>query len=75
MILMVVVSCFTKAPNPDTIKGIIWSWKVAALPAAERERNRGLRNLLLWWAIFIVIMAALYTYVIWFQFWGPGKSS
>ena len=75
MILMVVVSCFTKAPNPDTIKGIIWSWKVAALPAAERERNRGWRNLLLWWAIFIVIMAALYTYVIWFQFWGPGKSS
>jgi solute:Na+ symporter, SSS family len=74
MILMVVVSGFTKPPDPDTIKGIIWSWKVAALPESERERNRGLRNLLLWWAIFIVLMAALYAYVIWFQFWGPGKS-
>jgi solute:Na+ symporter, SSS family len=71
---MVVVSGFTKPPDPDTIKGIIWSWKVAALPESERERNRGLRNLLLWWAIFIVLMAALYAYVIWFQFWGPGKS-
>jgi hypothetical protein len=46
---------------------------VAALPESERHRNRGLRNLLLWWLIFIGIMASLYAYVIWFQYAGPGK--
>ncbi|MBI4324368.1 MAG: sodium/solute symporter [Chloroflexi bacterium] len=74
MVLMFVVSFFTRAPDPDKIKGIIWSWKIAALPESERDRNRGLRNLFLWWAIFIGVMAALYAYVIWFQYWGPGRN-
>ena len=73
MILMGAVSWCTAAPNPEKLKGIIWSWKVARLPESERGRNRGLRNLFLWWAIFIGVMAALYAYVIWFQFGGPGK--
>jgi SSS family solute:Na+ symporter len=73
MVLMVVISLRTPPPDPERIKGMIWTWKAAALPASERERNRGLRNLFLWWAIFIGIMAALYAYVIWFQFWGPGS--
>jgi SSS family solute:Na+ symporter len=72
MILMVVVSYLTKPPDPEKIKDIIWSWKTARLPEAERERNRGLRNLFLWWAIFVGIVALLYAYILWFQFWGPG---
>jgi hypothetical protein len=51
---------------------MIWSWQQAALPETERGRNRGVRNLFLWWSIFIGLMAALYAYVIWFQFRGPG---
>lgn len=74
MIAMVVISWLTKLPAPENIKGIIWSWKMAALPEAEHERNRGLRSLFLWWAIFVGLMAALYAYVIWFQFWGPGNT-
>jgi solute:Na+ symporter, SSS family len=73
MVLTVVISLLTAAPDPEKIKGIIWTWKVAALPESERHRNRGLRNLLLWWLIFIGIMASLYAYVIWFQYAGPGK--
>jgi SSS family solute:Na+ symporter len=73
MVLLVLVSYLTHAPAPEKTKGIIWSWTVAALPASERERNRGWRNLLLWWTIFIVLMACLYAYVIWFQFRGPGS--
>jgi len=73
MLLLVVVSFLTKPPDPEKIKGIIWSWSVAKLPESERERNRGLRNLFLWWCIFIGLMAALYAYVMWFQFWGPGS--
>ncbi len=73
MLLIVVASYLTRPPAPEKTEGIIWSWKVAALPASEHQRNRGWRNLLLWWTIFIVIMAALYAYVIWFQFWGPAS--
>ncbi len=73
MILLVVVSWITPPPDPEKIKGIIWSWQVAKLPESERGRNRGLRNLLLWWCLFIGIMATLYGYMIWFQFWGPAS--
>jgi solute:Na+ symporter, SSS family len=74
MILLVAVSWFTRAPDPERIKGIIWSWQAAKLPEAERARNRGFRNLLLWWSIFMLIMFAVYAYMIWFQFWGPGAA-
>jgi SSS family solute:Na+ symporter len=73
MLAMVVISLVTAPPDPKKIAGIIWTWRVAALPESERERNRGFRNLLLWYGLFIAAMAALYIYVIWFQFWGPGK--
>jgi len=72
MLLLVLLSLVTKPPNPEQIKGIIWSWRAAKLPESERARNRGLRNLFLWWCLFIGATAALYGYVIWFQFWGPG---
>jgi SSS family solute:Na+ symporter len=74
MILLVVVSWFTKAPDPERIKGIIWSWQIAKLPEAERVRNRGVRNLFLWWGIFMLIMFAVYAYMFWFQFWGAGAA-
>jgi SSS family solute:Na+ symporter len=74
MVLLVIVSLFTPPPDPEKLKGIIWSWRVAKLPASEQVRNRGLRNLLLWWSIFIAVMATLYAYVIWFQYWGPGSN-
>ena len=74
MVLLVVVSLFTRPPDAERIRGIIWSWDVAKLPESERARNRGIRNLLLWWSIFIGIMAALYFYIIWFQYVGPGAA-
>lgn len=73
MVLMVTVSLLTRRPKPEQIEGIIWSVAAAKLPAAERERNRGLRNFALWWLIYIGIVAAGYGFIIWFQFWGPGS--
>jgi SSS family solute:Na+ symporter len=73
MLLLVVISLVTTPPDPERTKGIIWTWKTAALPQAERERNRGVRSLFLWWAIFIGLMALLYAYMIWFQFSRAGK--
>jgi SSS family solute:Na+ symporter len=75
MVLLVVVSLLTSPPDPERIRGMIWSWQVAKLPVSERERNRGVRNLFLWWCLFIGLMAALYAYMIWFQYWGPGASA
>jgi SSS family solute:Na+ symporter len=72
--LLVAVSLCTRPPAPAQTEGIIWSWSVAKLPPSERDRNRCPRNLLLWWSIFIVLMAALYAYMMWFQFFGPGRN-
>jgi SSS family solute:Na+ symporter len=74
VLLLVSISLFTKAPDPERIRGMIWSWNVARMPESERERNRGVRNLFLWWAIFIGMMLAVYLYMAWFQFFGPAAS-
>ncbi len=74
MFLMVTVSLLTRRPKPEQVEGIIWSAATAKLPAAERERNRGMRNFALWWLIYIGIVAAGYGFIIWFQFWGPGAA-
>ena len=68
------VSLLTRRPKPEQVEGIIWSAATAKLPAAERERNRGMRNFALWWFIYIGIVAAGYGFIIWFQFWGPGAA-
>ena len=73
VIAMVVVSFFTRPPVPKQIEGIIWSPAMAALPEAERRQHRGWRSLFLWWGIFVGLMAALYAYMMWFQFFGPAK--
>lgn len=75
MLGLVLLSLITAPPAPEKTAGIIWSWETARLPESERARNRGLRNLFLWWCIFVGIMAALYAYVMWFQFWGPGSQT
>ncbi len=73
MALMVIVSLFTRAPSPEKLAGIIWSPKMAALPAAERLKYGGWRSLFLWWAIFAGLVVALYLYLFYFQFFGPAK--
>ncbi|MEO7651914.1 MAG: hypothetical protein ABIZ80_15730, partial [Bryobacteraceae bacterium] len=71
--LMVVVSLLTKPPDPGKIAAIIWTRQVAKLPPEERHRNRGVRNLFLWWAIMAGLILSGYAYVTWFQFWGSEK--
>jgi SSS family solute:Na+ symporter len=75
MLLLVLVSLVTRAPEPERVQGMIWSWRAAKLPDSELERNRGGRNLFLWWSLFIGLMAVVYAYVMWFQFWGPRAGS
>lgn len=65
--LMIVVSLATQAPDPQKIKGMTWSLGSAKVPEEEAFRNRGLRNLALWWGLFVGAIAVLYAYLIWFQ--------
>jgi SSS family solute:Na+ symporter len=67
LILMIGVSLMTPAPNVRQIEGMIWSPRYARLPESEAERNRGIRNLALWWGLFVGGIALLYVYLIWFQ--------
>lgn len=73
ILAMIVVSLVTRPPAGEKLAGIIWSPAMAALPAEEKRRHHGLRSLFLWWVLFVVLMAALYAYLIWFQFCGPAK--
>jgi len=36
MLLLVIVSLFTKPPDPQRLRGIIWSWQLARLPESSR---------------------------------------
>lgn len=63
MVLMGVVSLLTRPPDPEKLHGMIWSWKGAALKEPEQRRS-----LLLWWGLFIGLMAVLHGYIVWFQF-------
>jgi len=61
ILICIVVSLLTKAPAPESLKGLIWTRDSMRLPLAEREKNRGLRNPALWWALITLIV--LYFYV------------
>ncbi len=73
MAAMIVVSLLTRAPAPEKIDGIVWSPKMAMLPLQERKKYSGARNLFMWWAVFVGLVAFLYAYMLWFQFFGPAK--
>jgi hypothetical protein len=73
MALMVIVSCLTAPPDPKRIAGIIWTPRAARLPADERSRNRGARNLFLWWALMAGLISSMYLYMIWWQVSGADK--
>ena len=65
--VMIGLSLMTPAPDEHKIRGMIWSPRYARLPESEALHNRGLRNLALWWALFVGSIALLYAYLIWFQ--------
>lgn len=72
IVIMVAISFATKAPASEVVRDMIWSPQYARLPEKEQQHNQGLRNLALWWAVFVGIIALLYGYLIWFQLKGAG---
>jgi SSS family solute:Na+ symporter len=71
MVVMISVSLLTAPPAPEKTKGIIWSAKYAALPAAERARYSGWKDLRFWWLLFIGTVLSIYGFFLWFRFQHP----
>lgn len=71
MLVMITVSLCTRPPDAGKIKGMIWSWHYAALPASEQARYGGWRDLRLWWLIFIGMALSIYGFFLWFRWRHP----
>lgn len=67
LLMMAVLSVLTQAPDMARVSPMIWSWKGMRLPEEEQARNKGVRNLFLWWLLFMLTMGLVYGYVVWFQ--------
>lgn len=74
IVLIVAVSLCTKPMPSDVVDSIVWNKSYLRLPQAERLLNTGLRNPLLLWAVLVICALALYTYMIWFQFFSSYTS-
>lgn len=68
MLVMIVVSLLTAPPAIEQTQGVIWNRTFLDLPPGERDRYRGWKNFILWWALFVVIVLGIYGYFLWFDF-------
>ena len=71
MVVMIATSLLTPAPAPEKTDGIIWSRRYAALPAADRAKYKGWKDLRLWWLVFIGTVLSMYGFFLWFRFQYP----
>ena len=71
MIVMIATSLLTAPPPLEKTRGIIWSARYAALPAAEQARYSGWKDLRFWWLLFISIVLSIYGFFLWFRFQHP----
>jgi len=69
--VMLSVSWLTAPPAREKTEGIIWNSKYAALPPAEQQRYRGLKDFRVWWVLFVAILLSIYGFFIWFRLQHP----
>ena len=62
VILLVVVSLFTKPKPRRELEGVIWTTSALGILADEKSRYRGIRSLPLWWVVMVLIIVNLYVY-------------
>jgi solute:Na+ symporter, SSS family len=60
MIACVVVSLLTPAAPDEQLKGLIWTVDSLKMPPEQREKYRGLRRPVLWWAIITAVVVFFY---------------
>jgi SSS family solute:Na+ symporter len=65
--VMVVASLLTSPPPREQVDRIIWNRSFLNLPPNERIHYRGWKNFILWWAIFVFTVLAIYGFFLWFS--------
>jgi SSS family solute:Na+ symporter len=60
ILLVIVLSFFTKRKTAAELKGVLWDRSALTLPENERKLNRGIRDFRLWWALMIFVITTLY---------------
>jgi len=60
-IVMIVTSLLTEPPDPEKIKGIIWSPRYALLPPDQQAKYSGWKDFRIWWLIFVAIIWVIYS--------------
>jgi solute:Na+ symporter, SSS family len=64
MVFMIVLSYFTKPPEAQKTKGgIIWNWKYAVLPEAEKQTIPFYKSLELWTVILLISFFIVYSFI------------
>jgi hypothetical protein len=71
MATMIIVSPSTQPPDPEKIKGIIWSPQYAMLPPDQKRRYSGWKDFRIWWLLFIGIILSIYGCFLWFRLRHP----
>jgi SSS family solute:Na+ symporter len=67
MIVMVVTSLLTAPPPAEQVERIVWNRSFLKLPPELRARYGGWKNYVLWWALFVISVLAIYGFFLWFD--------
>jgi SSS family solute:Na+ symporter len=59
-VVMIVTSLLTAPPDPEKVKGIIWTPRYALLPADLQARYSGWKDFRIWWIVFVAIIWVIY---------------
>ena len=62
--LMVGLSLCTEPKPRAALRGVIWTLDALKMPEEERKRNRGWRNLTLWWILMALTILGCYGFAI-----------
>lgn len=67
MFVMIIVSLLTERPPKSKLEGFIWSVENMALPESLRKQYSGLRDLRLWWLLFVISCLGVIGFFVRFQ--------
>lgn len=62
VVLLVVLSLFTRPKSAEQLKGVIWTSSALRVLEDEKGRHRGFKSLGLWWFLMVATIGGLYAY-------------
>ncbi len=70
MIVIIIVSLFTKPRKTDEIENMTFKLDILQLPGDEISRRSGFQNIFVWFSLCMLLVAACYGFFAWLQFFG-----